>query len=187
MLKPHANNVKLSEKQLSHFQVWPFQDSGNSSGICAKLLEEARYRSFEGKSCFLCLLELRVSSMRVTMPLCFLDEIGRTAKSQRKRLKKSPGPSSIAGEMELWWWVNQSTFDTSRFGAHRSTWTTVLQLVVQQFTNDLSLQNLEPCALRHLIDNHYGCVAEKAVNTDPHDLVIPDDALKSFEDQFEFL
>lgn len=42
-------------------------------------------------------------------------------------------------------------------------------------------------ALRHLIDNHYGCVAEKAVNTDPHDLVIPDDALKSFEDQFEFL
>lgn len=35
---------------------------------------------------------------------------------------------------------------------------------------------------KHLIDNHYGCVAEKAVNTDPHDLVIPDDALKSFED-----
>ena len=48
--------------------------------------------------------------------------------------------------------------------------------------------NSEPCSsLRSLIDQHYGCVAMKAVKTDPHDLVVPDDALKSFEDHFEFV
>ncbi len=192
-----------SQRNSSHFQG-PFQDSGKSSGICAKRLGEGRYRSFAGKSFLLCLLELRVSSMRVTIPCFLLDEIGcETGEITAKEIGEKSGAKLnchrflATGETELWRsWVNQSTFYTSRIRAHRSTWRTVLQLVVQRccVTKDSEVYkwfvtpNSEPCSsLRSLIDQHYGCVAMKAVKTDPHDLVVPDDALKSFEDHFEFV